>query len=168
MSERRRSFTRVAVSGHRGLPSDVEAYVAAEIGHELRRLTADHHQLVGVSCLADGADQIFARAVLAAGGTLEAVIPADDYRAGLPPQARAGLDDLLNRATAVLRCPHPRSTPTAYMDASRLMIDRADRLIAVWDGRPARSFGGTGDVVDYAREKSIPTVVIWPPGVTRT
>jgi hypothetical protein len=155
---------RVAVSGHRGLPADVAAYVAEAIEGELRPLSGE---FTGVSCLADGADQIFARAVLAAGGALEVVIPADDYRDGLPDSARAEFDDLLGRASAVFRCPHRAATPDAYMDASLLMIDRADRLIAVWDGLPARSFGGTADVVDHARSRAMPVVVIWPAGVRR-
>jgi hypothetical protein len=39
------------------------------------------------------------------------------------------------------------------MAPSRFVVDEADRLIAVWDGEPARAFGGTADVVAYAREK---------------
>ena len=39
------------------------------------------------------------------------------------------------------------------MTASKLMVDKADELYAVWDGKPAQSYGGTGDVVAYARER---------------
>jgi hypothetical protein len=39
--------------------------------------------VTGLSCL-DGADQIFARAVTGLGGTFEVVVPAAEYRAGLP------------------------------------------------------------------------------------
>lgn len=31
-------------------------------------------------------------------------------------------------------------------------MDKADELYAVWDGKPARSYGGTADVAAYARE----------------
>lgn len=37
-------------------------------------------EVTGLSCLADGADQVFARVVLEAGGTLEAIVPAQNYR----------------------------------------------------------------------------------------
>jgi hypothetical protein len=53
------------------------------------------------------------------------------------------------------------------MDASIEMLQRADRLFAVWDGLPARSFGGTADVVDHARVLGLPVTVIWPEGATR-
>lgn len=158
---------RVAVSGHRGLTPEVEAHVTEGITRELQRLLAGGHELTGLSCLADGADQLFAHAVLNVGGALEAVIPADEYRDGLPDEAKPEYDDLLSRAVAVHRCEHRASTSEAHMDASRLMIDKADRLLAIWDGQPARSFGGTADVVAYARERDVPVVVIWPAGVSR-
>ena len=47
------------------------------------------------------------------------------------------------------------------------MVDEADELCAVWDGEPARSYGGTTDVVAYARERGIPVRVIWPSGAQR-
>jgi hypothetical protein len=28
------------------------------------------------------------------------------------------------------------------------MIDKTDHLIAVWDGKPARGYGGTADIVE--------------------
>ena len=35
------------------------------------------------------------------------------------------------------------------------------------DGKPARSYGGTADVVTYAREPGAPVCVIWPDGAQR-
>ena len=37
----------------------------------------------------------------------------------------------------------------------------------MWDGKPARSYGGTADVVAYARERGTPVRVIWPDGAHR-
>jgi hypothetical protein len=91
----------------------------------------------GLSCLADGADQIFARAVTDLGGTLEVVVPAAGYRAGLPAHSHPGYDALLAQAAAVRRLPFTESTPESHMAASRLMVDEADELYAVWDGKPA-------------------------------
>jgi hypothetical protein len=53
------------------------------------------------------------------------------------------------------------------MAASKLMIDTADELYAVWDGRPARGYGGTADVVAYAHELGKPVHIIWPAGAKR-
>ena len=53
------------------------------------------------------------------------------------------------------------------MVASELMIDTADELYAVWDGEPARGYGGTADVVAYARGCGKPVSVFWPDGAQR-
>lgn len=160
-------MTRVAVSGHRGLSSEVAAWVVRAIGAELDRLRAEEPNVVGLSCLADGADQIFAAAVLDRGGALEVVIPAERYRDGLPDEAKAGYDKLLGSAVAVHRLDHRESTAESHMDASVMMVDRSDRLIAVWDGEPARGYGGTADVVAYANSRGVPVAVIWPAGARR-
>ena len=74
---------RIAVSGHRGMPAPVQALIDQAIRAALAGLDA----VTGLSCLADGPDQIFARAVLDLGGQIEAVIPATLYRDGLPTSA---------------------------------------------------------------------------------
>lgn len=158
-------MTRIAVSGHRGLTPDVVALVELAIRAELA--AEDPHTLVGISCLADGADQIFARAVLDAGGHLEVIVPARAYRDGLPAESHAEYDRLLARASAVTRLDRDESTSDAHMDASTTMLTTADRLLAVWDGQPSRAPGGTADVVEDARADSLPVTIIWPPGAWR-
>ena len=37
------------------------------------------------------------------------------------------------------------------------MLDRADRLYAVWDGKPARGYGGTADVVTKHKDAESPS-----------
>jgi hypothetical protein len=83
---------RIAISGHRGLGTATVRLVDEAIRAELARHAPD---VSGISCLADGADQIFARAVTDLGGTFEAVIPAAQHRAGLPADSRPEYDDLL-------------------------------------------------------------------------
>ncbi|MGH3275143.1 MAG: hypothetical protein ACRDNZ_12580, partial [Streptosporangiaceae bacterium] len=83
---------RVAVSGHRGLPPGTVRLVSDGIRVALGEMAA---VVTGLSCLADGADQIFARAVLGAGGEIEAVVPALKYREGLPGEALAEYDALM-------------------------------------------------------------------------
>lgn len=155
---------RIAVSGHRGLPGST----ADLVGRAIRVALAGYApNLVGLSCLADGADQIFARTLTDVGGRLEVVIPATEYRDGLPIGAHAEYDRLLDLAAAIHRLPFTGSTSEAHMAASKLMIDRADELYAVWDGKPARGYGGTADVVAYARAHGTSVHVIWPPGAQR-
>ncbi len=155
---------RLAVTGHR----DLSPATAAMVDQVIRAALRDHAgTITGLSNLADGADHIFARAVLDAGGALEAFIPARKFRAGLPRQAQREFDDLLARASAVHDLPFTESNSESHMAASKLMIDSADELFAVWDGQPARAYGGTADAVAYARQRHIPIRLIWPPGSRR-
>lgn len=155
---------RIAISGHRGLPAPTVRLVDQALRAALAERAPDVN---GLSCMADGADLIFGRAVTDLGGTLEAFIPAAEYRDNQPEDAHPEYDGLLAQAAAVHRLPFSASTPESYMAASKLMVDKADELYAVWDGKPARSYGGTGDVVAYARERGIPVHVIWPDGAQR-
>ncbi|MGH3714105.1 MAG: hypothetical protein ACRDT4_11680 [Micromonosporaceae bacterium] len=159
-------MTRVAITGHRGLDGATTALVAEAIATELRALS-DSGELIGVSCLADGADQVFARALVDAGGQLVVVVPASEYRDGLPEAAWDAYDELLAKAVEVRRLPYVRSDEHAHMAASVEMLRGVDRLFAVWDGHPARGHGGTADVVAYARGEGIPVTVIWPNGARR-
>jgi len=156
---------RIAITGHRGLPAATEWLVDRAVREQLAACPAS--DLVGVSNLADGADQLFAQAVLDAGGQLNVIVPAATYRDGLPEEAHASYDALLSRATSVHRLDRIESDEDAHMEASKAMLDRADRLFAVWDGKPARGYGGTADVVAEAQARGIPVTVIWPQGASR-
>jgi hypothetical protein len=60
---------RIAIPGHRGLPAETVSLIDAAIR---AALPAEATGVIGLSCLADGADQIFARAVLDLGGRIGA------------------------------------------------------------------------------------------------
>jgi hypothetical protein len=156
---------RIAITGHRGLPVETEHLVDQAIREQLAAYAS--RDVVGVSNLADGADQLFAQAILDAGGQLDVIVPAARYRDGLPESAHGTYDALLSRASSVHRLDRIESTADAHMEASQAMLDRAERLFAVWDGKPARGYGGTADVVAEARARGIPVTVIWPEGASR-
>lgn len=156
---------RIAISGHRELPSATERLVKDALTGALEGFPVP--SLVGVSCLADGADALFAEAVLDRGGRLEVVVPAVEYRDGLPAEHHATYDRLLAAAEEVYPLDFEESTSEAHMAASERMLDLTEALFAVWDGLPARGFGGTADVVREARRRGLPVTVIWPPGARR-
>jgi hypothetical protein len=156
---------RIAITGHRELPAETERLVDRAIREQLAAYAG--HEVVGMTNLADGADQLFAQAVLGAGGQLEVIIPAARYKDGLPESAHATYGTLLARASSVHCLDRIESTEEAHMEASSAMLDRADGLFAVWDGKPARGYGGTADVVAEARHRGIPVTVIWPEGASR-
>lgn len=147
-------MSRIAVSGHRGLPAATALLIASAVSTELRGTAGA--TVTGLSLLADGPDQIFARAVLEAGGQIEAVIPAAEYRDGLPPGALGEYDALLAKAVTVHTLPFTASTPESHMAASEFMIDHAEELWAVWDGKPARGYGGRRSCLRTAQRRARP------------
>ncbi|AFR07065.1 MULTISPECIES: DNA-processing protein DprA [Nocardiopsis] len=155
---------RIGITGHRNLAPEVSDHVAGLVREHLE---PHGHAMVGLSCLADGADSVFAEVVLEAGAPLEAVIPASGYREALPVEHHTLYDRLLAQAVLVHELPHTASEPRAHMAAGRLLVERSDRILAVWDGLPARGPGGTADVVAYARVLERPVTVLWPQGVRR-
>jgi hypothetical protein len=156
---------RVGITGHRGLSTQVEAQVRALV---TAYVTAhDPSGLVGVSCIADGPDSWFAETVLEHGGLLEVVIPATEYRQSLPDWHHPVYDRLLSRAADVHHTGITASTSEAHQAGSEILVGLVDELIAVWDGKPARGYGGTADVVAYAEQTGVPVRVLWPEGASR-
>ncbi|MFK0017551.1 hypothetical protein [Streptomyces sp. NPDC091027] len=156
---------RIGVTGHRSLPDSVLGPV--ESG--LRAVLGGHDgPLEALSSLAEGADQLFACVALECGADLTVVIPSGDYEDGFESaEALARYRQLRTQAAQEVRMDFPRSTDEAYYAAGTYIADSCDRLVAVWDGQPARGHGGTAEIVAYARAIGKPVTVLWREGVTR-
>lgn len=159
-------MARIGVTGHVVLADGTAELVYARLTEALRPYAGP--ELRGITCLADGADQLFARAVLACDGSYEVVIPARDYRRrAVGADNLATFDELLRQATSVSYMPFRRSGREAYLAASMEMLRRCDQLFAVWDGRPSADIGDTADVVRAAHSRQLPVTVLWPAGARR-
>jgi hypothetical protein len=155
----------VGMTGHQGLPEHTAELVTVALRDKLRAHTP---HLVGVTMLGPGADQLFAQVLLELGGSLYVVVPATRYRDGFEDAAaRRGYDELYARATYFERLDFTESTEHAHMEGGKVVVDRCELLMAVWDGKPSRGLGGTADVVSYARQRGVRVEVIWPEGATR-
>jgi len=156
---------RIGVTGHSNLTDNT----AQMIYKSLQNLLLEHVSsgLVGVTCLARGADQLFAQVVLDVGGVLEVVLPAADYRTKIKPDNITRYDTLLQAAQSVHVMPFETSRRESYMAASEHLLSSVDEIIAVWDGGPSGGLGGTADVVSAARQHGLPVQVVWPYGATR-
>ncbi|MFF3253933.1 hypothetical protein ACFYWP_23680 [Actinacidiphila glaucinigra] len=157
-------MTRIGFTGHQGLSEVAASYAAEKIREFLSRSTSP---LIGYSSLAEGADQLFAQELLAAGGALHVVIPAQGYEETFSEANRDTYFHLLDQAAEVERMPYSIPSEEAYDAAGKWVANCCEVLIAVWDGEPARGFGGTADAVSHARKLGRTVYVFWPPGVRR-
>jgi predicted Rossmann fold nucleotide-binding protein DprA/Smf involved in DNA uptake len=157
--------TTIGITGHQNIPTDAVIFVQRGIADLIQRFS---NQLIGVSSLAVGADQLFADALLRSGGQLHAVIPCHGYEETFSDQASLDrFTDLVQKADIVEVLDHPEPSEDAFLDAERRVVDLSNLLIAVWDGKVAKGKGGTADTVRYARKRRREVVVLWPAGVTR-
>jgi hypothetical protein len=156
----------IGITGHQNLPPGAVHTIEERITAVLRPHRGTG--LVGITALAAGADQLFARCVLDLGGALEVIVPCDGYEDCFAGDTeRRGYESMLAVATTVRRLPHPTPTEEAFMAAGAAVVERCEVLVAVWDGLPARGHGGTADVVSYAHDLGREVVVVWPEGLSR-
>ncbi|MCL7425400.1 hypothetical protein [Streptomyces sp. YS415] len=159
-------MTTIAVTGHMDLTDSSVPLVRHALLEALRPYADD---LTGVSCIAKGSDSLFAEVVLELGGRLVAVIPSQDYhQKKVKADHKETFGRLRDAASEVVVLDHETANRSAYEDANRLLLERSDRLVAVWNGEPpSGKGGGTADTVLEAREAGLPVDVIWPDGAAR-
>jgi hypothetical protein len=155
-------MTSIGVTGHRSL-KDIGA-ITQEIDAALKQIREIYPApFVVFSALAQGADRLVVqRAYDLLGATLKAVLPLDqaDYTADFSEYENlAEFLELLALADEVIELPPTPSREDAYEAAGHYILEHVDLLIAVWDGRPPRGQGGTGQIVVEAQRRYMP--VVW-------
>lgn len=119
-----------------------------------------------ISNAAEGADTLLGEAALAAGLDLVCLLPVpravyeDDSSGEAARAAHRRL--LLAAATIEEPAPGTRAGPDAYLAAARRLLARSALVVTVWDGKPERGVGGTGQTVREARRAGLPVLVIDP------
>lgn len=151
----------VGITGHQRLENQANwDDVAKKINANLSRC-GEH--IVGITSLAIGADQVFAHAVLEHGGSLHVVVPFEGYETKFSEgHARDAYELLLAKASTIEVLEKSSTEEFAYLAAGKKVVDLADEIIAVWNGKPAAGLGGTADIVDYAHSIGKPVTVITP------
>jgi hypothetical protein len=119
-----------------------------------------------VSPLAEGSDRLVAQEGLALGFELYCPLPfpREEYEKDFESQAsRAEFHQLFGQASEVIELDGSRRTlerqRESYEAAGRIVLLRADVLIAIWDGA-AGARGGTSQIVIEAKSDGIPIIRI--------
>ena len=155
----------IGVTGHQDIPALALEFIENGIRGALEEFRGE---FVGITSLAAGADQVFARIVLEMGGSLRVIIPSEQYETTFAEEGpRRQFEFLLQRAGDVETLSHDSPSENAYLAAGKRIADLSDVLVAIWDGEEAKGKGGTADTVRYARKRRIKVIVIWPSGIDR-
>jgi hypothetical protein len=156
---------RIGVTGHQDIPLQAREYVTRGTNRILEGL---NQELVGISSLAAGGDQVFASIVLERGGRLEVVLPCIGYETTFSrPEDLRQFHALLERAATVETLSFDAPSDEAYLAAGCRVVDLSELLLAIWDGQAAKGKGGTADIVEYARRRGTRLEIVWPKGITR-
>lgn len=122
-------------------------WLEAQIRQELQRFEVTE----AYSCLATAVECLFASIILKQKLPLVAIIPASDDL----PEVKSDyghVDRLKEQAIQQIQLPkEPEDHQTAMFEANELMVEKVDVLLAVWNSLPERGFGGTADIVAYAK-----------------
>lgn len=120
-------------------------------------------QIEMVSALAEGADEIAARAALKAGCRLTALLPfnPEDYETTFSDKAyRRTFRDLMSKADhRVILQGSIRDANAGYVAVGAATLDRSEIVLTIWDGAAAQGRGGTPEILQSALEHRLP--IIW-------
>ena len=162
-----------------------EAHVRRSLKNEIRRHIAEfpNREPVIYTALAEGTDTFAAEIALELGIPYWVPLPmpydsySQDYDRAHSPEQGEGPAEKLRRLVALsdryIELPlkfgdlmdvsisygdtaYPLARDKQYAMAGAYIVERADVLIAVWDGNDSHGLGGTGDVVVWRQQGQVP------------
>lgn len=139
------------ITGHQNLgDQETISWVEKRLMQEIPK----YHITKGLTCLAIGADQLFAEVLEKFYIPYIAILPSDGYKETFDNERALEKYSLyLAKADNAIRLSFPAPTEEAFYAAGKYIVDYCDILFAIWNGKAAKGLGGTGDVVKYAKMK---------------
>lgn len=101
-----------------------------------------------ISGMALGFDMWLANVAILLGIPFIAAVPFAGQEKAWPDKSQRVFNKLLEKAAEVVIVSEGGYTAAKMQVRNEWMVDRADKVIAVWDGTP----GGTGNCVEYAKK----------------
>lgn len=119
----------------------------------------------GITCLAIGADQLYAEILLQKGIPFTVIVPSRRYEETFAGEDRERYFRFLSLAGQVVEMTYDEPGEIAFFAAGKEVVDRSEIMLAVWNGQKARGLGGTADIVKYALARK--SIVIHINPITR-
>lgn len=162
----------IAGTGHRYFNEDREI-LKQQVKNILKKYSDDYNVIV-MTCYAMGSDWLIAECACELGLTTKAIIPLDyeEYIKDVKKDAKAnGIDftddDEMKMRTLLAQtvvCKPVKDDRYRYFEASKYLVDKCDKLIALWDGRVLPlvdkddnpiNRGGTYHTIKLARDRGL-------------
>lgn len=167
MEINRTGSLHIAITGHRFLSN--EAKLQHSIRQVLREILENHLQTAVhlYSALAEGSDQLVAKIAQEFPEIDLCVplpLPINDYLKDFTAEnARKSFLNLLSTATEVIPLATPGDHQEAYQMLGTFLVEHADILLTIWNGKFNRKKGGTSEVVKATLKVGKPVVWIYCP-----
>src|SRR6266700_4319726 len=151
---------KIGITGHQQLGSEA---TIAWLSETLEGLIRQYHIDVGITSLAIGADQLYAEVLKKSHIPYIDVIPCEGYETTFQTTDDLGrYQELLRNTSERIQLPFEKPSETAFYEAGKKIANLSDLVIAIWNGKPAKGLGGTGDIVEYAHTIKKPVVHLNP------
>ncbi len=139
---------KVGVTGHQNFGPEADMGWLSSAVRQFVRVSGITE---GVTSLARGADQLFAAILVDNHIPFLVVLACKDIESSFEENVDlAEFRRLRSLASSVEVLPYEHPSEQAYMAAGKWLVSTCDCLLAMWDGKPARGLGGTGDIVALA------------------
>jgi hypothetical protein len=157
-------FLKIGIIGHRFI--SIDSKLTNGIGQALNlidKIFPDVSWSV-LSSLAEGTDQLVLDKVLQTRTIDHLSVPLpleeSDYLIDfISTQSRLDFHRLILLASEIIHPPKTVTREDAYWLAGKYILDHSDLIITLWDGQEAQGKGGTGDMIQLARQLGLP--IIW-------
>jgi len=148
----KKSAYKIGITGHRDLKKSSIKYYQNKVHTLLLALQEKQKYIIVYSPLADGSDRLIVK---------EAIKLNIPYIAVLPIPIESYVMDL-NEVITLTLCKgntleniaiYGKERDAQYEAVGYKIADISDRLIALWDGKQIDLKGGTGEIVEYFKER---------------
>lgn len=152
--------TTICFTGHR--PKDLNGYEAKDnrellwtLQREIIRSIEEDGVTEFINGVALGIDQWAALIVINLKRTyseirLVSAVPCLEHNNKWLPESKKIWQYIINNSDEVVQITNEKYTPSCMQKRNVYMVDRADKVLSVWNGNP----GGTGNCIKYARSKN--------------
>jgi len=143
---------KVGITGHQDLGSQATVdWVARVISHAVKQYNVTE----GLTCLAAGADQLYAEILKGQNIPYIAVIASDNYEKTFKVKSHyENYLVLIAHAQQTIKLKFSQPGETAFFEAGKEVVNLSAAIFAVWNGKNAKGLGGTADIVQYALDRN--------------
>jgi hypothetical protein len=138
---------RIGITGHQKLEK-LHHWIWLE--DCLRTLLNNYESIFGITSLAVGSDQLFAKLIIEKNDLLHVVVPFPDYEFKFESIKMLNIyHSYLKKAFKIDTLVFQNSVEQSYLNAGQYIANISEKMIAIWNGKAAAGLGGTGDIVKY-------------------